>query len=211
MTESVGVDEQPLWHIVLVEGIFLGIAIAIIYFRHSLGGVVFRLPLVTEAAIGLPVGSVLGALVGFGVLRSPLCHRVVQAVLPLRPVTSAAWSIVALGLIAGLGEEVLFRAALQDWIGVIWASILFGLAHSGTARLHEGLSVGKVSYLLAAVIAGVLLGWLYQSVGLLGSMSAHAGFDIAILFVLAPAIATATGGSTAGAMSVGVARRRTTG
>lgn len=195
MSESVRVDEQPLWHIAIVEGIFLVIAVVIIYFRGSMAAVVFRLPLVTEAAIGLPVGAVLGTLVGFGLLGSPLRRHVVQGVLPLRPVTSAVWSIVAVGLLAGVGEELLFRAALQEWLGLFWASILFGLAHSGTARLHEGVGLGKIAYLLIAVIAGVLLGMLYQSVGLLASMVAHAAFDIAILRVLAPAIGTAAGGS----------------
>jgi CAAX protease family protein len=190
----VRVDQQPLWHLVLVEGIFIAIAIGIICFRHSLGGIVFRLPLVTEAAIGLPIGTVLGGLVGFALLASPLRDAVVRGVLPLRTVTSAAWSILAVGVIAGLGEELLFRAALQEWIGLLWASVLFGLAHSGTARLHEGLSGGKIAYLLVTVVAGALLGWLYQGVGLLGSMSAHAAFDIALLFVLAPSIAAVTTG-----------------
>lgn len=160
-----------------------------------MAAVVFRLPLVTEAAIGLPVGAVLGALVGFGLLGSPLRRHVVQGVLPLRPVTSAVWSIVAVGLLAGVGEELLFRAALQEWLGLFWASVLFGLAHSGTARLHEGVGLGKIAYLLITVVAGVLLGMLYQRVGLLASMVAHAAFDIAILLVMAPAIAAAAGGS----------------
>jgi membrane protease YdiL (CAAX protease family) len=139
----------------------------------------------------------LGAAAGFGLLHSPLRDRVIGGVLPLRPVTSAVWSIAVLGVLAGLGEELLFRAALQVWIGIIWASLLFGIAHSGTARLNEGLSVGKSAYLLIAVVAGVLLGLLYQSAGLLASMSAHAAFDTAILLVLAPAIATAAKDSAA--------------
>src|SRR5262245_34394432 len=193
MTESVRVDEQAPWQLVLVEGTFVLLAVVIIYFRESLGTVILRLPLVTEAAIGIPVGALLGVVVGFGLLRSRLRWQVVQAVLPLRPVTSSMASIVVVGLLAGVGEELLFRAALQEWIGLLWASILFGLAHGGTARLQKGLSVGKIAYLLAAVAAGMLLGLLYQNVGLLASMSAHAAFDIAILCVLAPAIATAAG------------------
>ena len=195
MSETVRVEEHRLWQVALVEGILLVVAIAIIYARESMGTVVYRLPLITEVTIGLPAGAALGALVGFGLLGSPLRRHVVQGVLPLRPLTSAVWSIVAVGLLAGFGEELLFRAALQEWIGLFWASILFGLAHSGTARLHKGVGPGKIAYLLSAVVAGVLLGFMYQRVGLLASISAHAAFDIAILLVLAPAIATAAGGS----------------
>lgn len=197
MSQPAEVDEQPLWQIAIVEGIFLVVAAVIIFFRHSLGTVVMRLPLAEEVAIGLPVGALLGASAGLGLLRSPLRRSVVGGVLPLRPVTSAVWSIAVLGVLAGLGEELLFRAALQGWIGIVWASILFGLAHSGTARVNEGFSAGKAAYLLIAVAAGVLLGLLYQSAGLLASMSAHAAFDTAILLVLAPAIAAATARSSA--------------
>jgi membrane protease YdiL (CAAX protease family) len=192
MTESVRVSEQPLWQLALVEGIFLVVAGLILWSRHSVGALVCRAPLVTEAAIGLCVGTVLGTLVGFGLLGSPLRRHVVQGVLPLRPVIASVGSIVAMGLLAGVAEELFFRAALQEWIGLSWASILFGLAHSGTARLHEGFGIGKLAYLLATVAAGVLLGLLYQKVGLLASMSAHGSFDIAILLVLAPAISAAT-------------------
>lgn len=96
------------------------------------------------------------------------------------------------GLLAGVGEELLFRAALQPWLGIRWTSLLFGLAHSATARLSEGVSPGKVVYLFFTFVAGVLLGLLYARVGLLGSMSAHAAFAIALLSMLAPFIKRAS-------------------
>jgi membrane protease YdiL (CAAX protease family) len=195
MTQPVRVDEQRLWQVALVEGIFFVVAVMIIYFRHSTGAVTLRLPLVSEAAIGLHVGAALGALVGFGLLRSPLREQVVRSALPLRRIASSAWSIATVSLLAGVGEELFFRAALQTWIGLFWASILFGLAHSGTARLNEGLSIGKIVYLLSTVAAGALLGLLYQGVGLLASISAHAALDTVILLALAPALAKAGGPS----------------
>jgi membrane protease YdiL (CAAX protease family) len=106
----------------------------------------------------------------------------------LRRLIANLGSILLVGLLAGVGEELLFRAALQPWLGIIAASLLFGLTHSGTARLNEGVSVGKLTYVLGTMVAGYLLGILYVKVGLLASISAHAGFDIAILMVLAPAL-----------------------
>jgi uncharacterized protein len=200
MTAPDQVEQQPLWQLVLVEGIFVVIAAIIIYLRHTGGLVVFRLPLALEVAVGIPVGGVLGSLAGFGLLRSPLRQSVVRGAMPLRSVAGAVWSVVVVGLLAGVGEELLFRAALLPWIGLWWAAILFALAHSGTAQLQEGITVGKAAYLLVAVVAGVLLGFLYQWAGLLASMSAHAAFDIGILLVLAPALArTATGDEAAAA------------
>jgi membrane protease YdiL (CAAX protease family) len=199
MSDPIRVDEQPVWRVALVEVIFIAVAVGIIYFRQSFDAVASRLPLVTEAAMGLPLGAILGLLVGFGLLHSPLRRHVVQGVLPLRPVISSVWSVVVVGVLAGFAEELLFRAALIAWIGLVWASVLFGLAHSGTARLHQGLSVGKMVYLLATVVAGLLLGWLYETVGLPAAMSAHAAFDITLLLVLAPAITTAAREATGAA------------
>ena len=199
MAASIRVEEQPLWHLILVEGIFAAVGAAIICVRHSSAAIVFRLPVPTELALGAALGGPLGVLVGFGLRRSPLRAAVVRGVLPLRSVTGAAWSVVVVGLAAGLGEELLFRAALQPWIGLGWAAVLFGLAHSGTARLHEGIGVRKAAYLLLTVAAGVLLGLLYRSAGLVASMSAHASFDIGILLALAPAIAAAASAGAPGA------------
>jgi len=180
-----------------VEGIFIVVAGVIIYLRHASGAIAPRFPIAAELAIGLLLGAASGVLVGTGLLRSRLGEPVVRSLLPLQAVTSAMWSIVVISLLAGVGEELLFRAALQPWIGILWASILFGLAHGGTARLNEGLSGGRITYVFSTVVAGILLGLLYQSVGLAASTSAHAAFDAAILLVLAPVIAKAVGTRTA--------------
>ena len=182
-------EAQPLWQLAIVEGVFVLVAGLIIYLRHSAGQISFVLPATAQLAIGVPLGGALGVVISYVALRSVWRASVIDGVLPLRAVTAAAWSIVVVGILAGVGEELLFRAALQPWIGIWWTSLLFGIAHSGTARLHEGLSLGKVVYLLFAVGAGVMLGLLYGSAGLLASIAAHASYDIGTLSVLAPAIA----------------------
>jgi membrane protease YdiL (CAAX protease family) len=42
--------------------------------------------------------------------------------------------ICLLAIASGLGEEVLFRGALQPLLGYVLASILFGLVHTGPGR-----------------------------------------------------------------------------
>ena len=184
-------DELKLWQLAFVEGVFAVAGLLIVYLRGTVGSVSLPLPYGQEAAIGLPLGLLVGAGTGFALVHSPLRDAVVRGVQPVRHLTASVWTIGAAGLLAGLGEEVLFRAALQPWLGIITASLLFGLAHSGTARLNKGLSAGKIGYMLATVVAGYLLGVLYVKIGLLASMSAHAGFDIAMLLLLAPALAAA--------------------
>ena len=183
------VDERSVWQLVVVECIFATLAAGIIYVRHSRGQIVSTLPLAAQATLGILVGSVLGSLTGALLIRSRLRESVIRGVSPLGRVTAAVWSIVFVGVLAGVGEEMLFRAALQPWLGIGWAALLFGVAHSGTARLQEGVGPGKAAYLLATVGAGLLFGILYRAAGLLTCITTHASFDVGILLVLAPAIA----------------------
>ncbi len=96
------------------------------------------------------------------------------------------WSIsqlACLSLLAGIGEELLFRGAIQGGIsdrwgevpGLLVASALFGLAH-GVNR----------TYALTAAVAGVYLGLLAQVSGsLLCPILTHALYDFfALLWFL---------------------------
>jgi uncharacterized protein len=84
-------------------------------------------------------------------------------------------TLIAVALLAGIGEELLFRgvlqAGLESWLGpwpaLLLASLLFGLAHFVT-----------VGYFALAVLIGIYFGLLYQWTGnLLVPMLAHALYD----------------------------------
>lgn len=83
--------------------------------------------------------------------------------------------LAIISLVAGVGEEMLFRGVLQGafsgWFGaaagLVAASILFGLAHLVTA-----------AYAIVAGLIGVYLGWLWQATGnLMVPITAHAAYD----------------------------------
>ncbi len=92
----------------------------------------------------------------------------------------SSWLELALiSLAAGVGEEILFRGALQPWIAswtTPWialavVSLLFGLAHA--------LSM---SYFVLATLIGGYLGWLAMEFGdLVAPIVAHATYDCAAL------------------------------
>lgn len=96
-----------------------------------------------------------------------------------------AWpgSVVLVAMLAGVGEELLFRGVIQDGLspplGAFWAlvvaSLLFGLAHAVTP-----------GYFIVASVMGAYLGWLYLLGGnLLIPVIVHALYDwIAIRFYL---------------------------
>jgi uncharacterized protein len=95
--------------------------------------------------------------------------------------SAAEFAMVA--LLAGVGEELLFRGVLQtkliSWTtpmtGLWLASLLFGLAHA-LSRL----------YFAFAVAVGLFLGWLaFQFGDLVAPMIAHALYDFVALMYLA--------------------------
>lgn len=93
------------------------------------------------------------------------------------------WVALAIvSLAAGVGEELLFRGALQSWIGeytgvwvaVLATSVLFGAAHA--------LSL---TYFFAATAIGLYLGWLTEYYDdLVAPMIAHAVYDFVALLVI---------------------------
>lgn len=96
----------------------------------------------------------------------------------------ATWADLALvSLMAGIGEEVLFRGvvqtAAQQWMhspgaALVVAGILFGLMHSVTR-----------TYAIMAGLVGIYLGWLWLATGnLLTPIATHAIYDFGALCYL---------------------------
>src|SRR5699024_8812675 len=84
-------------------------------------------------------------------------------------------AIVAVSVLAGVGEELLFRGVIQTWlgqqtspaIGLIGASVLFGLAHAVSR-----------SYAVLTAVVGAYLGLLYHWSGnLFIPVVVHALYD----------------------------------
>lgn len=76
------------------------------------------------------------------------------------------FDMLVLSMISGFCEEVLFRGIIQAQLGIAGASILFGIFHDPTFR--------QKGYVLLATVAGLVLGYLYQSTGNLWScITAH--------------------------------------
>jgi len=130
--------------------------------------------------LGLGAAALLAA-VNYGVLRFATPVTPVRAlrrlyVETLRPVFAAAsgFDMAAVSLAAGLGEELLFRGAVQAEFGVVVASLLFGLAHIG----------GRDSLIFGAWVAvmGLGLGGLaHVGGGLLAPVVAHVVYDAAAI------------------------------
>jgi len=85
---------------------------------------------------------------------------------------------VVLAAVSGVAEEAFFRGALQPRIGLLPASLIFGLAHFVPRR-------ELAPWALFAVAAGLLLGILFESTGnLVAPVVAHASINAVNLWLL---------------------------
>ena len=82
--------------------------------------------------------------------------------------------LVAISLIAGIAEELLFRGVIQTELGILPASILFGLAHMITP-----------AYAVIATLMGIYIGILFQAFdSLLVPIQLHFIYDLFALLYL---------------------------
>ena len=86
--------------------------------------------------------------------------------------------IIFLSLCAGIGEEIFFRAAIQPFLGIGLTSILFVLLHGYITPKNLRLSV--YGMVLTVIIIG--FGYLFERFGLTSAITAHAVFDLVLLF-----------------------------
>ena len=129
------------------------------------------------------LGGVLGLVIG-AVVAALVIHWRPMRVVAKRLASLIAWEtlrtsdLFAIALLAALGEEPLFRGALQPLIGVVAAAVLFGLLHATSA-----------AHVILACLMGLLLGWLYHWSGnLWPPIAAHLTIDLIAGLLLAHAL-----------------------
>ena len=88
-----------------------------------------------------------------------------------------------ISLAAAIGEELLFRAALQPLLGVWVSSLIFLLTHTPVYQFRK---LDRATLVQAAGVFGasVALGFIYQYVGLLAAMLVHTALDVVGLYVV---------------------------
>jgi len=92
-----------------------------------------------------------------------------------------------ISLAAAIGEELLFRAALQPLLGVWITSVIFLLTHTPVYQFRK---LDKATLVQAAGVFGasVVLGFIYQYVGLLAAVLVHVAIDVVGLYVVRNAL-----------------------
>lgn len=93
--------------------------------------------------------------------------------------TNFSWfDRVQVSIFAGVGEELLFRGAIQPLIGVWLTSIIFVAIH-GYISFR---TAGHILFTLLLFGLSMMLGYLYIHVGLVAAMAAHGVYDLLMLW-----------------------------
>ncbi len=127
-------------------------------------------------AVGL-FGVVAGLAWAFPWLMEEVGGLVREIMLQARP-TMADCAVISVA--AGVGEEALFRAVLVPLLGPWGSAALFGLVHG----LNAPTWLGRLLYLAGAFAVGLLLTWVFLSVGLWAAVVCHAAYDFIALEAL---------------------------
>lgn len=131
--------------------------------RQVLIGIGSGLLLVGMASIIVMVGELVGVTVDKDVEK--LTEQL------LGPLTQSVFGILTMGLAAGLGEEALFRGALQPRFGLILTTILFTLLHGNYALTLSTFVV---------FLVGLALGLLRNRYNTTTAMIVHATYNITL-------------------------------
>ncbi len=133
------------------------------------------LALALPLGVATAVGTVALGLLAYKVL--PVFRKLAEEVAPMLLDGTRGRDLVLLAVLSGVGEEALFRGALQPEVGIVAASLLFGALHIGPDRRY-------LAWTAWAIGAGFLFGGLYAwTGGILAPVAAHALHNGATLFL----------------------------
>ena len=149
--------------------------------RRSLRSALDRLaivrPTLAQAGIGLAAGLLMAPMVialeyllsRLGITTNADVERLSEQI--IGPLATSVPGILTLGLAAALGEETVFRGALQPRFGLILTTLLFALLHS-----TYGISLAT----LIVFGVGLVLGLLRLRYNTTTSMVAHAVYNMTL-------------------------------
>ncbi|MFC4077329.1 CPBP family glutamic-type intramembrane protease [Salinithrix halophila] len=149
--------------------------------RRSLKAALHRLGLVKPTTrqvwIGILAGfglvamaTLLQYLLGLvGVTTDPNVEKMTEGL--MGPLYGSVWGILTLGLSAALGEEAIFRGALQPRLGLFLTTLLFAVVHS-----NYGLSLSTT----IVFMVGLTLGWLRMKHNTSTTMIVHATYNMTL-------------------------------
>lgn len=162
--------------------IYLSLTLVLLHFFHddspaSLFDHGFGLPV--QLLAGTAFGAIAAALVSLVIWRTPISeilsdYAIVDMVMKMR---LSQFDRVQISVFAGVGEELLFRGAMQPILGVWLTSLIF-------VGLHGYFKFNSLRHILFGMMMFFLsvgLGLLFEWAGLVAAMTAHVIYDFIML------------------------------
>jgi len=145
--------------------------------RDALGAVLGPWPWHEQLAAGALLGLAIAS-IAWRIISSPAMHgihaRYAGLLAAMMPGTLLQWVV---SVCAGVGEELLFRGAVQHWLGIPLSAALFVAIHGYLDPRDRGM----LRYGLFMTLAMCALGWGAERAGLLLPMAAHAVIDVVLI------------------------------
>jgi membrane protease YdiL (CAAX protease family) len=135
-----------------------------------------------ELGIGVVSGCVAAGII-YGVIFWSPVSKILSDFTIFRALSKAKFSIfdnAQLSLFAGSGEELLFRGAIQPLLGNTITSIIF----IGIHGYFKFKTPGHIFFGVMMFGLSFMLGLLFEHIGLLAAMSAHAVYDLLMLQII---------------------------
>lgn len=134
----------------------------------------------TQIGIGVVYGTAT-TLAAWLLIRTTMMTQVREFYATMiAPLELTNFDIIFISFCAGVGEELLFRGAIQPWLGVWITAIAFVAIHGYLSPKNWRLSI--YGMLMTIFMAGI--GYMAIYLGLLSSMVAHMVIDIILLYLL---------------------------
>lgn len=135
------------------------------------------LPWPQQAMLGAALGVLLGSGSSVSALRKPGADAVQRTAGSYGRLDLHGLNPVWISLAAGVGEELLFRAALQPLLGIWLSSALFLLLHT---KAYDFRRFDRTALLQATSVAGMsaVFGLIYMHAGLIAAALVHTLVDI---------------------------------
>jgi membrane protease YdiL (CAAX protease family) len=135
------------------------------------------LSLFHQAILGLVIGAFHWAVSTIGFKYTAKHQATQSAVESYARLDLRGWNPLWIALAAGIGEELLFRGALQPLLGVWATSALFVLAHTRAYRFNT--LNGRVLFQACGIFTvSVVFGFLALYAGLVTAIIVHVSVDI---------------------------------
>jgi uncharacterized protein len=137
-------------------------------------------PLWKQLVVGISLG-ISSAAVAHVVLSLPFMRAINTKYVNMFSQFKLGWNeILFVSFCAGVGEEILFRGAIQPLIGIILTSIFFVAIHGYLNPKEWRISV--YGFTLTLVICA--LGYASKNIGILSAIIAHFMIDVWLLHLL---------------------------